>query len=84
MSDTSKPNLAEEAAGFAADATIDTAADRPINAVIDAVAEHVPGGQMIDQVAKTGIDLAANNAINAEVGKIEGMLGHHAEAPPEN
>jgi hypothetical protein len=84
MSDTSKPNLAEEAAGFAADATIDTAADAPINSVIDAVASHIPGGQMVDQVAKTGIDLAANNAINAEVGKVEGMFGHHEEAPADN
>jgi hypothetical protein len=84
MSETDKPNMAEQVAGFAADATIDTAADKPINAVIDAVAEHLPGGQMIDQVAKTGVDLAANNAINAEVGKVEGMFGHHEEAPADS
>jgi hypothetical protein len=32
---------------------------------------------------KTGVDLAANNAINSEVGNIEGrFLGHHDAAPP--
>jgi hypothetical protein len=76
MSDSS-PNIAEQAGNFAVDATVDTQADGMINRVIDGVADHLPGGSALDAVAKTGVDLAANNAINAEIGKVEGMFGHH-------
>ena len=75
MSDSS-PNIAEQAGNFAVDATVDTQADGMINRVIDGVADHLPGGSALDAVAKTGVDLAANNAINAELGNLEGMLGH--------
>lgn len=70
-------NLFEKAAGFAGDAAIDTAADGVINNVIDGVASHIPGGGMIDGMLKTGVDLAANNAINARVG---GIFGHQDAA----
>jgi hypothetical protein len=69
-------NLAEKVGGFAADATIDTGADGVINNVIDDVADKIPGGSAFDSVIKTGVDLQANNAINAELGNLEGMLGH--------
>jgi hypothetical protein len=81
MSETDQPNLAEKAGNFAMDATIDTGADGMINRVVDGFASHLPGGEGIDTIAKTGIDLAANNAINAEVGKIEGMFGRHDADP---
>jgi hypothetical protein len=73
-------NLAEKVGGFAADAGVDTVADGGINSVIDGIASHIPGGSAMDAVIKTGVDLAANNAINAELGKVEGMFGQH---PPE-
>ena len=72
-------NFFEKAGAFAGDAAIDTAADTEINRVIDGVAGHIPGGGMIDGMAKTGIDLAVNNEINAKLG---GMFGHHDAAPP--
>ena len=80
----SDPNFAEQAGAFAADAGIDTAADGVLNNVIDAVASHIPGGEAIAGVVKTGVDLAANNAINSEVnqgaggllGAVEGLFGH--------
>jgi hypothetical protein len=81
MSETDQPNFVEQAGNFAADATIDTGADGVINRFVDGVAGHLPGGEGIDTIAKTGIDLAANNAINAEVGKLEGMFGHHEPEP---
>lgn len=73
-------NMFEKVAGFATDAGVDTMADSQINNVIDGVASHIPGGGAMDAVIKTGVDLAANNAINAELGKVEGMFGQH---PPE-
>jgi hypothetical protein len=77
-------NIAGEIGNFATDASVDTAADGAINNVIDGVAEHIPGGGAVEQVMKTGVDLAANNAINAEIGKVEGMFGHGAAAPAED
>ncbi|GAC1582960.1 MAG: hypothetical protein NVS3B7_18390 [Candidatus Elarobacter sp.] len=74
-------NFFEKAGGFAQDAAVDTAADGAINNVIDGVASHIPGGGAFDTMLKTGVDLAANNAINAELGKVEGMFGHHDAAP---
>jgi hypothetical protein len=76
MGSQDQPNLAEKVGGFAADATVDTGADSMINNVIDDIAGHIPGGGALDGVIKTGVDLQANNAINAELGNLEGMLGH--------
>ncbi len=83
----SDPNFAEQVGTFAADAGIDTAADGVINNAIDALASHLPGGEALSGVLKTGVDLAANNAINSEMNQgaggmlseVEGLLGHHAE-----
>jgi hypothetical protein len=77
-------NIAEKVGGFAADAAVDTAADGVINGAIDRASGMIPGGGMVDTMLKTGVDLAANNAINAELGKVEGMFGQHpaeTEAP---
>ena len=79
MAENEQPNLAEKVGSFAVDASVDTAADGAINSMIDGVASHLPGGQMIDSVLKTGVDLAANNAINAEIGKVEGAFGQKPE-----
>ena len=76
MEDENKPNLAQEAGGFVADATVDTQADNFINTAIDDVAERIPGGSNFEQVIKTGVDLQANNAINSELSRVEGMFGH--------
>ena len=73
-------NFFEKAGAFAGDAAIDTAADTEINRVIDGVAGHIPGGGMIDGMAKTGIDLAVNNEINSKLG---GIFGHHDAAPAQ-
>ncbi len=81
----SDPNFVEQAGAFAADAGIDTAADGVINNVVDAVASHIPGGETLSGVLKTGLDLAANNAINSEVnegaggmlGAVEGLFSQH-------
>ncbi len=77
MPDTDQPNIAGEVGGFAADATVDTAADGFINNVVDDIAEHVPGGSNFEAVAKTGVDLEANNLINSEIGKLESEFGGH-------
>jgi hypothetical protein len=79
MADQDQPNMAENVAGFAADATVDTAADGAINTLIDDVANHIPGGGSFDAVIRTGVDLQANNAINAinaEITNLEGMFEH--------
>lgn len=70
----SDPNIAEQAGNFALDAGIDTAADGFLNNLIDGVASHIPGGEAVAQVLKTGVDLAANNAINSEIGNVEGGM----------
>ena len=75
-------NFFEKAGAFAGDAAVDTAADGFINNAIDGIAAHVPGGGTFDAMAKTGADLAANNAINAEISKLEGAFGHHDAAAP--
>jgi hypothetical protein len=76
-------NDLEKIGAFGQDAAIDTAADGAINSVIDGVAGHVPGGGAFDAMLKTGVDLAANNEINSQVGNIEGrFFGHHDSAPP--
>ncbi|MBV8644014.1 MAG: hypothetical protein JO225_08875 [Candidatus Eremiobacteraeota bacterium] len=73
-------SIFEKVGNFAGDAAVDTAADGVINDVIDGVASHVPGGGAVDAMLKTGVDLAANNAINAEIGRVEGMFGGHQDA----
>jgi hypothetical protein len=80
MSESDQPGFLQQAGNFAADATVDTAADGFINNVVDGVASHLPGGSAVDAVLKTGVDFAANTAINKELGAIEGMFGHHEEA----
>ncbi len=83
----SDPNFAQQAGDFVADAGVDTAADGFINQAIDGIASHIPGGEMVDQMLKTEVDLDVNNTINAEVNKgaggilgdIEGMFGHSQE-----
>ena len=70
-------NFLEKVGGFAGDAAVDTTADGAINSAIDGIASHIPGGSAFDAVVKTGVDLEANNAINAELGKLEGEFGGH-------
>jgi hypothetical protein len=67
-------NMAEKVGGFAVDAGVDTFADNEINSVVDGIASHVPGGAGMEAMLNTGVDLAANNAINGEISKIEGVL----------
>ena len=65
MSESDQPGFLQQAGNFAADATVDTAADGFINNAIDGVASHLPGGSAVDR----------------ELGNLEGMFGHHEEAP---
>jgi hypothetical protein len=80
MSDNNEPNMAQQVGNFALDASVDTAADGFINNLIDGVASHLPGGEMLETVLKTGVDLAANNAINAEIAKVEGSFSEGDKA----
>ena len=85
MSTPHENNLLQGVGNFASDAVVDTTADNFINHEVDAVASHLPGGQMVDQMLKTEVDQVANNAINNEVNKgtdgimhdAEGLFGHH-------
>jgi hypothetical protein len=78
----SDPNLIEQASALAANAGIDT------SSLIDAVAAHVPGGEAVAGVLKTGVDLATNKASDSEegegaggiMGAVGGLLGHNSEA----
>jgi hypothetical protein len=84
--DMGDDNLLDKVGGFAADAGVDTFADNEINSVVDGIASHVPGGAGMETVLNTGVDLQANNFINAELGKVEGMFGGHsadADAPAQ-
>ncbi len=72
-------NVAEKVGGFAADAAVDTVGY--ITGAIARASGLIPGGGMVDTMLKTGVDLAANNAINAELGKVEGMFGRHPVEP---
>jgi len=65
-------NLLEKFAGVAGDATVDNQADGVINNVLDSVASHIPGGEAVEGIVKTGVDQAANTAINDELGKLFG------------
>ncbi|GAC1427975.1 MAG: hypothetical protein PVS3B3_15820 [Ktedonobacteraceae bacterium] len=85
MSTPHENNFLQGVGNFASDAVVDTTADGFINQGIDAVAIHLPGGSMVDQMLKTEVDQVANNAINNEVNKgvggmmgdAEGLFGHH-------
>jgi len=66
----SDPNPLQQAGDFAADAAIDTAADNLINQGIDAIAAHIPGGNLVEQMLKTEVDQVVNNEINQEVNKL--------------
>ncbi len=78
----SEPNFAGRAGEFAIDAAIDTAANSIANKAIDIAASHIPAGEAVKQMLKTEVDLAIDNAINAELHKgvggivedVEGML----------
>ena len=77
----SDPNFIEQATALAANAGIDT------SSAIDAVAAHIPGGEAVAGVLKTGLDLATNKADNSEdegaggvMGTIQGLLGNNSEA----
>lgn len=68
------PNLAQQAGDFAIDATVDTEADKLINQGVDAIASHIPGGEMFEQQLRTEVDQVVNNAINNELNKgVEGI-----------
>ncbi len=78
----SDPNFIEQASALAANAGIDT------SSVIDSVAAHVPGGEVVAGVLKTGLDMATNKADNSEeseesegagglLGAVGGLLGQH-------
>ena len=85
MSTPHENKFLQGAGNFASDAVVDTTADNFINKEVDAVAPHLPGGQMVDSMLKTEVDQVANNAINNEVNKgvdgmmrdAEGLFGHH-------
>ena len=81
----SDPNFFEQASAMAANAGIDT------SSLIDNVAEHVPGGEAVAGVLKTGLEMATNKADNSEaseenegagglLGVVGGLLGQDAEA----
>jgi uncharacterized protein YidB (DUF937 family) len=50
----SDPNFLEQAANLAKSAGIDT------NEVIDSVSSHIPGGEAVAQVLKTGMDMVTS------------------------
>jgi hypothetical protein len=56
----SDPNFLEQAAELAKNAGIDT------SEVIDSMASHLPGGETVAQVLKTGLDMATNQGANSE------------------
>jgi hypothetical protein len=81
----SDPNFIEQASALAANAGIDT------SSVIDAVSAHVPGGEAVAGVLKTGLNMATNKADNSEaseenegagglLGAVGGLLGQDSEA----
>jgi|GEM_PF-5057826 len=49
------PNLAQQAGDFAVDAAVDTEADTLINQGVDAIASHIPGGEMFEQQLRTEV-----------------------------
>ena len=81
----SDQNFLSNAGDFVTDAAVDTTVDNVLNQGIHALASHIPGGESVEQMAKTEVDQVVNNAINAELkkgvggimGDIEGFFGHH-------
>ena len=61
----SDPNFLEQAANLAKNAGIDT------SSLIDNVAAHVPGGETVAQVLKSGMDMATNQGASSEAGESE-------------
>jgi hypothetical protein len=84
MNQNQDPNILQNVGDFAMDAAVDTPVDGLVNQGVDMVAQHIPGGQMVDQMLKTETDQVVNNAINAELNKgvggmlndVEGLFGH--------
>jgi hypothetical protein len=71
----------EQASALAANAGIDT------STVVDAVAAHVPGGEAVAGMLKTGLDMATNKNSDSEdegagdvMGVVQGLLGNNSEA----
>jgi hypothetical protein len=58
----SDPNFLEQAANLAKSAGIDT------NDVIEKVSGHIPGGEAVAQVLKTGMDMATSHGSSANDG----------------
>jgi hypothetical protein len=56
----SDPNFLEQAANLAKSAGIDT------NDVIDSVSGHIPGGEAVAQVLKTGMDMVTSPGSSAD------------------
>jgi hypothetical protein len=83
----SDPNFVERAGEFGLEAAIDTAANKIANEAIHAVASHIPGGQSVEQMLDTEVDLVLDNSINAQVNEriegVEEMFGQHPQ-PPRN
>ncbi len=73
------PSFAQQAGDFAADAAIDTEADNLINQGVDAIAAHIPGGEMFEQQLRTEVDQVVNNAINNELNKGVGGVEQDVE-----
>jgi hypothetical protein len=84
MNQNQDPNIFQQAGDFAVDAAVDTTVDNFVNQGVDMVAQHLPGGQMVDQMLRTEADQVVNNAINSEINKgvggmlsdAEGLFGH--------
>lgn len=84
MNQNQNPNFMQQAGDFAVDAAVDTTVDNFVNQGVDMVAQHLPGGPMVEQMARTETDQVVNNAINAEINKgfggmmsdVEGLFGH--------
>jgi chaperonin GroEL (HSP60 family) len=77
----SDPNFIEQASALAANAGIDAAN------VIDTVAAHVPGGEAVAGMLKTGLDMATNKTDDSEesegaggvMGVVQGLLSNNSE-----
>jgi hypothetical protein len=65
----SDPNFLEQAANLAKSAGIDT------SDVIDNVSSHIPGGEAVAQVLKTGMDMVTSNGSDG--------AGESANSEPE-
>ncbi len=61
----SDPNFLEQAANLAKSAGIDT------SDVIDSVSSHIPGGESVAQVLKTGMDMVTSHGSSSNDGEGE-------------